>query len=285
MEKSIWQTIEDEERAALEEWGDYAYPKVSVIVPMYNASSKIPITLESILEQKYPNFEVIVIDGGSTDRSLEVVHNYRDERIAVYSTRGFHRYEMYNKGILQASGEYVSFIFPGDRYLYPLTLRSMMSLALHHERPSLVFCGALLRSQEGELKVLYRNLSLRLLRRGQQPTALSGCWFRSDLFDTLGKFNTRLHLRGSYDLFCRFRLQEKKRAVSTSRVLIDCDVGKLSEAELWTDFLETGKLILHYFGVLALFRWFFVQKDIGRFIRLWFRRVKVALLGRSAHSK
>ena len=112
---SDWNRIEQDRY----KYQDYQYPTVSVVIPCYNHSAKIALTLDSILGQNYPKFEILVIDAGSSDRTLQVVKNYRDERIHVYSVSGYRRYEMLNKGISQASGTFVNCLFPGDFYIYP----------------------------------------------------------------------------------------------------------------------------------------------------------------------
>ena len=90
------------------------YPFVTVVIPTFQSSQWIGPTLESVLNQDYPRFEVIVIDASSSDRTLEVVKGFREERVKIYSVTGFNRYEMLNKGISLGKGEYINFIFPGD---------------------------------------------------------------------------------------------------------------------------------------------------------------------------
>jgi len=82
-----------------EKYQDYEFPRVSIVIPTYNSTEKISLTLESVLNQHYPDFEIITVDAGSTDRTLEVIKNFRDERIHIYSVSGFQRYEMLNKGV------------------------------------------------------------------------------------------------------------------------------------------------------------------------------------------
>ena len=92
----------------IEKYHDYEFPFVSVIIPVYNNAQSISATLESVLEQDYPLFEVVVVDGGSSDRTLEIVKSYHDDRIHIYTVSGYERYEMLNKGITQAKGRYLN---------------------------------------------------------------------------------------------------------------------------------------------------------------------------------
>ncbi|MFQ5730200.1 MAG: glycosyltransferase, partial [Waddliaceae bacterium] len=260
-------------------YNDYEYPQVSIVIPTFNNSEKLPLTLDSLLSQHYPDFEIIIVDGGSSDRTLEVAKNYRDDRIHIYSVSGFARYEMLNKGISQAAGDYVNCLFPGDFYIYPDTLHHMMELVLDRDKPDMVFCGTLIRDGRTDPKILLRQLNCKFLKRGQQPTSLQSCWFRTNTIRQLGKFNTDYNLRGGYELMCRFCLDCELRKEASNRVLTDYDLRLVTLSMVTSHFLETFKTIYKYFGFFTLFKWLFIQKDLRRIFRIWFHSVKVAFMG------
>jgi glycosyltransferase involved in cell wall biosynthesis len=263
-------------------FSDYEYPKVSIVIPTFNCVQVIILTLESVLNQVYPDFEIIIIDGGSTDRTLEIIKGLRSDRIKIYSMAGTQRYEMLNKGIALSSGQYIGFLFPGDFYISRQTLKHMMTLVLEKHFPSLVFCGALIRDGKRELKILLRPLIIHYLKQGQQPTSLQSCWFKSEIFKELGKFNTSMEMRGGFDLFCRFVLSNRYKAEPTSRVLTDYDLRRVTWKMVATHFFETFRILFHYFGFFTVWKWLFLQKDFKRFFYLWLSSVKVAFLGRKA---
>lgn len=262
-------------------FNDFEYPKVSIVIPTLNCAKLISITLESVLEQQYPHFEVFIIDAGSTDRTLDVVKGFKDKRVSIISVSSYQRYEMLNTGISHATGLYINFLFPGDFYIYHQTIKYLMALALEHEQPELVFCGTLLRDGKSEVKALYRHLSLKLLRKGNQPTSLQSCWFLTSVIRSLGKFNTHYSLRGGYDLFCRFAMANHLRAVSSARILTDYDLRWVTWRMVFKHFFETMRTIFKYFGFFTTVKWLlFHQKDAFRFLRLWIRSTRVAVFGR-----
>lgn len=259
---------------------DDEYPLVSIIIPTLNCAHLIDLTIENLLDQEYPLLEIIIIDAGSTDRTLEVVKSYRQHNIRVYSVSSFFRYEMLNKGISLASGLYLNFLFPGDFYISRTVLKYMMGMALAHSSPHLVFSGTLLRDGKAEVKILYRELSENLLKRGQQPTSIESCWFRKDVFQMIGKFDTSYELRGGYELLCRFLLKGDLQYAGTSKILTDYDLRFVTQEMVLIHFKETFRTIYRYFGFVTLLKWLMIQKDGKRYLKLWYRRLHAAFMGR-----
>ncbi len=256
-------------------------PPVSIIIPTFNNAQNISITIESILSQRYPDFEVLLIDAGSTDRTLEIVKGFHDERIRLCSVTGYNRYEMLNKGIVLSTGLYINFLFPGDYYIHRETLMEMMVLAHQKGDPELLYCGCLLRESGREAKILFRPLSIDLLKHGQQPTSLQSCWFKSVLFDRIGKFSPALQSRGGYDLMCRFMLDGEHSFVSLNRVLTDYDLRGVTRKMVIQHFMETWKIIVERFGLLTACIWICKQNEFSRYMHLTFKSLKSALFGRS----
>lgn len=88
--------------------------KVSVITVVYNAVDKIESTVQSVLGQDYGNLEYIVVDGGSTDGTPDILNRYRDKIDVLISERDDGIYDALNKGILKATGEWIGIMNAGD---------------------------------------------------------------------------------------------------------------------------------------------------------------------------
>lgn len=92
-------------------------PLISVITPVYNKEKYVSNAIESVLKQSYEDFEYIIIDDGSTDRSSAIVDEYakKDKRIKVFHQENQWIFASYNNGVKKASGEYVYIINADDR--------------------------------------------------------------------------------------------------------------------------------------------------------------------------
>ena len=91
------------------------FPKISIITCTYNSAKNLRATLESVKNQTYKNIEHIFIDGGSTDETLNIIHEYYHEPILISEPdRGI--YDAFNKGLKIASGEVVGFLHSDDVY-------------------------------------------------------------------------------------------------------------------------------------------------------------------------
>lgn len=89
-------------------------PLISVVIPVFNGEKTIKETIESVLKQTFTDFEIIVINDGSQDATIEIISSIKDERIQVYSYPNAGLAASRNRGIVCAAGEYIAFIDADD---------------------------------------------------------------------------------------------------------------------------------------------------------------------------
>lgn len=115
-------------------------PLVSVIVPLYNKASYILRTLESVASQNVADFEVIVVDDGSTDGSADIVRGFSDPRFRLVSQANAGPGAARNRGLQQARASYIAFLDADDRWL-PDFLEQNLALLQCYPQAAAVSCG------------------------------------------------------------------------------------------------------------------------------------------------
>jgi glycosyltransferase EpsH len=115
---------------------------ISVIVPVYNVEKYLPTCLNSILNQTFKNFELILVDDGSTDRSLEIIEEYarKDNRISVIKQKNQYAGVARNNGLAIAKGKYVMFL-DSDDFFAPNMLKCLYKTAEKYNA-QIVECGS-----------------------------------------------------------------------------------------------------------------------------------------------
>ncbi|MBI0400162.1 glycosyltransferase family 2 protein [Cyclobacterium marinum] len=99
--------------------------KISIITVCYNCVKDITLTIESVLNQKYSNIQYIIIDGGSTDGTIDIINKYKDKIDIIISEPDQGIFDAMNKGLKYATGDWVNFMNAGDRFYDDSVLQSL----------------------------------------------------------------------------------------------------------------------------------------------------------------
>lgn len=102
-----------------------SFSKITIITVSYNAASIIEQTIQSVINQTYPHLEYIIIDGGSQDKTTDIIRKYQDRITYWISEPDKGIYDAMNKGIRIATGEWINFMNAGDTFYASTTLQSL----------------------------------------------------------------------------------------------------------------------------------------------------------------
>ena len=172
------------------------HPKFSIITVTYNAAAVIEDTLQSVITQTYKNIEYIIIDGASTDRTMEIIGRYRKHIHTVVSEPDRGLYDAMNKGIRLATGDYVCFLNAGDELHEDDTLQLIVhSLTGLTGLPDVIYGRTAIVDEEGHF--------LRM-RRLEPPENLTWHSFRQGMLVCHQAFFARRDHAVPYDLRYRF---------------------------------------------------------------------------------
>ncbi len=108
-------------------------PEISIIMPAYNAAQTIPKTIQSVLDQTFTDFELIVINDGSTDQTVEQVESFQDHRIHLFSFPNAGPQKSRNRGIAKAQGTYLAFLDADDLWTSTKLADQLEALKTHPE--------------------------------------------------------------------------------------------------------------------------------------------------------
>lgn len=144
------------------------FPKVSIITVTYNCHETIEQTIQNVLKQTYPNLEYIVIDGGSTDGTVEVINKYADRLALWVSEPDKGIYDAMNKGTQAATGEWVLFRNSGDFFFSPETMMDVFR-AYEDKGEEFIYGGMRLFTSNGYCDTLYQPQGTDIWRRAYFP--------------------------------------------------------------------------------------------------------------------
>lgn len=175
----------------------HPHPKFSIITVTYNAGKVLEDTIQSVVFQTYRNVEYIIVDGGSTDNTLEIANKYRDRITKVISEPDKGLYDAMNKGIRLATGNYLCFLNAGDELHENETLQKMVHTLNGNQLPDVIY---------GETAIVDEQGHFLHMRRLSAPESLHWKSFKQGMLVCHQAFFARreLAINQLYDLQYRF---------------------------------------------------------------------------------
>ena len=205
-------------------------PTVSIIVATFNAEVTLERCLQSIFDQTTTRWELLVIDGGSSDRTVEIIRAHSDRIAYWHSKPDAGIYDAWNRALERARGDYVCFLGADDAWADEQALQLLLDAANEH-RPDLVSAkGLLVDERLKPCGVIGAPWDYRAIRR-RMRICHPGALFRRDLFRTFGRFDTRYRIVADYDWL--LRLPQSATSYFLDRIVITVGHAGVSRKQVW----------------------------------------------------
>jgi glycosyltransferase involved in cell wall biosynthesis len=253
------------------------FPRITVVTPSYNQAQFLEATIRSVVEQDYPNLEFIVIDGGSTDNSVEIIRKYEKHLAYWVSEKDNGASDAIAKGFARSTGEIMAYLNSDDIYL-PGTLHAVAE-AFKDDRADVVYGNCYWLDAPGHT----------IGERRQTPFVASGylygacdlqqpaTFWKRAMFDKAGGMDPSFHFTFDTDLFFRFvslgarfkhvhrvfagfRIHAESKS-STLRTRCEAELAILRKRHLRFPFRSPQAALIRNIARLRRTAWYLLQGD------------------------
>jgi glycosyltransferase involved in cell wall biosynthesis len=209
--------------------------KVTIITVCFNSTSTIEGTIQSVLSQDYTDIEYLIIDGVSTDGTLEKIQKYKHQIAGFVSEKDKGLYDAINKGILMAKGDLIGLLHSDDIYQGPDVISQVVKELKASHAESLY--ADLLYVDKFDLNKVSRFWKSKpykqgLFQEGWMPPHPT-FFVKREVYNRLGLFNLTLKSAADYELMLRFLHKNKISVSYLPRVIIKMRVGGKSNVSFW----------------------------------------------------
>jgi len=208
--------------------------KISIITVCYNSASTIESTIRSVIQQDYASIEFIIIDGGSTDSTMQVIEKYKENISKIISEKDDGIYFAINKGIKIASGDIIGILHADDHYASNNVITKVMRV-FEDEKKDTVY---------GDLQYVNKQDSQKVVRNWKSGAYKDGLFLKgwmpphpaffvkASCYKQFGNYNTILKSAADYELMLRLLHKNNCSTAYLPEVLVKMRVGGKSNVSI-----------------------------------------------------
>ena len=201
--------------------------KIDIITATYNREDTIERALTSIKKQTYQNIQNIIIDGASTDNTINLVNSLINQNDILISEPDSGTYDALNKGIQISKGDVIAFLHSDDFYNDKNVVSRVMNFFLNNEIDIVYGDVSYFKKNKIEKSVrTYRSdpLSKKNLARGKMPSH-PAMFIKREVYEKVGLFNTSYTIAGDYEFLCRLIMNYEVKTKYLPEVLVKMQIG------------------------------------------------------------
>ncbi len=246
--------------------------RISIITVVKNNAQTIKDAIDSVLSQTYQNIEYIVIDGGSTDGTVEIINGYKEKIDILISEPDYGIYDAMNKGIKEASGDIIGFLNSDDMYNDEHVLNRIYE----------VFAKTKVDIVYGDLVYVEKSNTSKIIRywkageykkgafkRGWHPPHPS-FFVKKEIYEKYGLFDLDYRIAADYELMLRFIEKYRIKTVYIQNLLVKMRTGgesNRSVANIIKANIESYKAWKK--NGLSVFPFFIIMKPLRKILQLF----------------
>ncbi len=220
--------------------------KVSIVIVTYNAKSFIKTAIESVSKQTYTNIELVIIDGNSSDGTVDILKNSNE--IAFWlSEPDVGIYDAMNKGIKYATGEWIVFLGADDVFYDSKSISSVFEDEIDCQNFDFIYGNVWLKKSK---RIMGGSRDLCSLIENNIPH--QAIFYNRRVFDIVGKFNQRYSILGDYDFNIRLFSNPKIKSKYVDKILGIFDQsgvsGKMIDSNFFKDYLAFSQKLARDFN-------------------------------------
>ncbi len=175
---------------------------ISIVIPLYNKAHTIVNTLQTVFRQRYANFEIIIVDDGSTDNSVAlIIEHFNDPRIRIIQQNNAGVSAARNKGVQEAKGTWIAFLDADDEWM-PLYLQSLVNALNKYPDAEMIGCSSFHKdfktgkfSCNSIIDKYYKQIvKIDYFINPDRMTHIGATMLKKDVFLQIGGFNTSLRI-------------------------------------------------------------------------------------------
>ncbi len=220
--------------------------KISIITVCLNSENTIISTLNSVLSQTYQNIEHIIVDGGSTDKTIQIINNYDHKEKKIITVENSGIYDSMNKGIEAATGEIITILNSDDIYQNTHTISETVNLI--KENPTYpIYLGDVVYFKNSSYFEIYRHYSSKNFKQWHMKIGLMpphpSSFIKKKIYEKYGLYRSDFKIASDFEIFLRLIFKEKLSFYKLNKTIVRMRMGGISGRNIRSYIISTKEIL------------------------------------------